>query len=192
LSEFIDSRPQELCLMCGKCCRCVTTVHSYDELLELSKNEDDEGAKDFLALFEPYNTVEDARNVHPDVVDNIFKQMQNDGKSTDDVNFYKCKYLLDNNECGIYDKRMTLCKRFPATPWAIVPPGCGFEAFLLQKRELIMQNVINQKECMKNLEKMLQNADKFENADSSEKCKNAINKIKKTIEFYSKYGAENW
>lgn len=188
MSNFIESRPQELCLMCGKCCRCVTTAYSYEELIELAKSND-EGAKDFLSIFVPYTSVEDARKVHEEVVDNILNILKADEKPTDNLTFYKCKHLSDNNLCEIYEKRLMLCDRFPSSTWAVVPPGCGFENWLVKKREEIVQNVRNQKKCLIEYESALETANCVEDI---ERLKNAIKKIRETIVFYSKYGAQDW
>ena len=58
--NYLNKRPQELCHMCGKCCRVVTTSIPYDKLLEL-QNNGDKAACDFLGIFVPFKTIEDAK-----------------------------------------------------------------------------------------------------------------------------------
>lgn len=188
MNSFIESRPQRLCLMCGKCCRVVTAPVPYNEMLELAK-EGDEGAKDFLSIFEPYPSIDAARQIHSEVVDNILSVLENSEDDIDEVTFYKCKYLLDNNMCSRYENRLELCKRFPATMWAVVPPGCGYEGWLFQSREELKQKIRKQKEILLDLEAELK---KEQMPEMIVKLEEAIQKIRDIIEVYAKYGAEDW
>lgn len=188
MSNFIESRPQRLCKMCGKCCRVVTAPVSYKEMLSMAENND-EGAKDFLSIFEPYSSVGAARNVHADVVDNIISALKDAGESTEDITFYKCKYLLDNNLCGRYESRLELCDRFPSTPWAVIPPGCGFEGWLFQKQEEIKRNIRKQKEYLIEFEAELKT---LTDQEQIKKIEDAIVKIKEIVSAYEKYGSIHW
>ena len=60
--NYLAKRPQSLCHMCGKCCRVVTTSTPYNILIKMAE-DGDAGAIDFLSLFEPYNSIEDATTV---------------------------------------------------------------------------------------------------------------------------------
>ena len=143
---YLARRPQELCNMCGRCCRVVTTSKPYDELLKLQA-ENDEGACEFLRIFVPYPSIEAARKVDAEVVDNVIELLKEDNNYDENkLTFYGCKYLLDNNLCSIYEERPVLCKHCPATPWSIVPPGCGFEGWLFLERENTKQRVRKAKE----------------------------------------------
>ena len=71
--NYLAKRPQHLCHMCGKCCRVVTTSTPYAQLKSMAESGD-KGATDFLSLFEPYPSIEAARNVDADVVDNIINR----------------------------------------------------------------------------------------------------------------------
>lgn len=188
MSEFIDSRPQRLCKMCGTCCRVATTPKTYEELLALLE-EGDQGAKDFLDLFVPYPSVEDARKVSAKTVDNILKQMLSSEYPDLKITFYHCKYIQDNNLCGIYKERRELCDRFPSSAWAVAPPGCGFEGWLFQKREEVKQRTRRQKEYKLEFEALLKETN---DPEKIEKLKNGIAKIDNMIEMLSKYGAKDW
>lgn len=188
MSKFIESRPQRLCLMCGKCCRLATTTIAYKELLTMVEN-DDEAAKDFLGIFEPYTSIDVAKEAHPEIVDNILRNLKNSPETITEVTFYKCKYILDNNLCGIYENRPELCERFPSSPWAVIPPGCGYEGWLFKSREEIKQKIRKQKESLLEFETELK---KGKSPEMTIKLKNAIQKIKDIIKAYAKYGAEDW
>lgn len=174
--------------MCGKCCRVATTATSYEEILELVK-QGDEGAKEFLSIFEPYPSIEKAREVSAEIVDNILEGLTYSTDAPEKTTFYRCKYILDNNLCGIYENRPSLCDRFPTTPWAIVPPGCGFEGWMFQKREDIKQKIRKQKEHLIEFEADLK---KLKDPKQIEMVKEAIEKTKNIIDSFSKYGSKNW
>lgn len=187
--NYLAKRPQHLCHMCGKCCRVVTTSISYAELKQMEQ-DGDKGAVDFLSLFVPYDSIESARNVDAGVVDNIINRLKSDGSFDEkEITFYGCKYLQDNNLCSRYETRLDLCKHCPSTPWSIVPPGCGFEGWLFWQREEIKQKIRKSKEELLEL-KLLRMRTKDEN--TLQKIDIVEHKIQRGIDFYKKYGSENW
>ena len=187
--NYLAKRPQYLCHMCGKCCRVVTTSLSYAELKQMEQ-DGDKGAVDFLSLFVPYDSIESARNVDAGVVDNIINRLKSDGSFDEkEITFYGCKYLQDNNLCSRYETRLDLCKHCPSTPWSIVPPGCGFEGWLFWQREEIKQKIRKSKEELLEL-KLLRMRTKDEN--TLQKINIVEHKIQRGIDFYKKYGSENW
>lgn len=187
--SYLAKRPQSLCKMCGKCCRVVTTSTPYNVLKKMA-DEGDKGAVDFLSIFIPYESVNAAREVDAGVVDNIINMLSKDGKYNEkEISFYYCKYLLDNNMCSNYENRPTLCRHFPATPWAIVPPECGFEGWLFAKREQDKQKVRKAKEELLEL-KLLRMRTK--NEETLKKISIVEQKIQRNIDLYKKYGSENW
>lgn len=187
--NYLAKRPQHLCHMCGKCCRVVTTSLSYAELKQMEQ-DGDKGAVDFLSLFVPYDSIESARNVDAGVVDNIINRLKSDGSFDEkEITFYGCKYLQDNNLCSRYETRLDLCKHCPSTPWSIVPPGCGFEGWLFWQREEVKQKIRKSKEELLEL-KLLRMRTKDEN--TLQKINIVEHKIQRGIDFYKKYGSENW
>ncbi len=185
----LSQRPQSLCNMCGRCCRCSTTSFTYEKLLELQA-EGDQGAIDFLELFEPYDSIEAAREVSPEIVDNIIKGLKEDGNFVEeDMTFYHCRFIGDDNLCTRYESRKTLCDLFPASPWAIVPPGCGFEGWLFMKREEKKQQIRKVKEDLLELQLL---KTKTSDPETMAKIIAVENKMHKTIEHYKKHGAEFW
>lgn len=187
--SYLNKRPQSLCHMCGRCCRVVTTSKTYCELKYLEA-QGDEGAVDFFKIFVPYATIDDARRVDKELVDNVLEKMaEADDFDINKVTFYGCKYLTDENTCPIYEERPALCRHCPSTPWAIVPPRCGFEAWLFLKREEAKQKVRKAKEDYLELQLL---KSKTKDPDNLKKIESVENKIKHTIELYKKYGSENW
>jgi len=123
--------PQELCNMCGKCCKITAfkDALSYEEVVKLSQStEEDEfqvrGARDFLSIFIPYNSAEEARKIAPEFVDRIYEKFGKDSK----VSFFFCKFLSEQNHCLIYEDRLFLCRIYPIpNESTYYVPGCGFE-----------------------------------------------------------------
>ncbi len=188
--NYLKKRPQSLCKMCGKCCRVVTnTKYTYEEIKKLAR-EGNEFALDFLKIFEPYPSIEAAREVDAGIVDNIKKYLEMDGNYHEEkMTFYKCKYLLDNNMCSIYEERPTLCIHCPSSGWVVVPPGCGFEAWLFLQREEDKQKVRRAKEEYLELQLLKR---KTKDAAILEKITSVEKKIQHTIDIFKAYGSDNW
>ena len=187
--SFIKERPQSLCKMCGRCCRVLTGSYPYDEILRMAQ-EDNEYAKDFIKLFEPYESIEAARAVDKDTVDNIIKRLEADEKfDKNSLTFYHCRYILDNNMCAIYEERPTLCRLCPSSGWVVTPPGCGFESWLFLKREEDMERVRKYKEELLELEII-----KKKNHDEKilQKIDSVEKKLHATIELFSAHGSKDW
>lgn len=133
----VDSKEglPDLCHKCGKCCRSATTYNSHDKLLELAAQGEKE-AIDFLEIFEPFPSVEEARKYVPDQVDQVLRELENHPlKKPEDVTFYHCRYVTDEGLCGIYERRPRCCQEAPGHGWSVMPPGCGFEGWQFQQRE---------------------------------------------------------
>lgn len=186
MNEFINSRPQRLCLMCGRCCRMSTTQFSHQELTKLAE-EGDQGAIDFLDIFVPYESVEEARKLDAPIVNNIINNLDKDKR--EDVTFYHCKHIQDNNYCGNYENRRDLCRNFPSTAWAVAPPGCGYEGWLFQKQEEIKAKVRKWKESILEYKAELNNE---KAPEIRAKIELVIEKTQKLIDSYAKYGSADW
>lgn len=187
--NYLAKRPQSLCKMCGKCCRVVTTSTPYSKLQQLAASGD-EGARDFLSIFLPYDSIEAAKAVHSDVVENIINLLSQDNNYNEaETTFYYCKYLQDDNLCSNYENRPTLCRHCPSSPWVIVPPGCGFEGWLFAKREEDKQKVRRAKEELLEL-KLLRK--RTTNQESLDKISAVEQKLQRNIDLYKKYGSDNW
>lgn len=188
--NYLKKRPQSLCKMCGKCCRVVTnTKYTYQEIKRLSR-EGNEFAKDFLKIFEPYPSIEAARAVDAGIVDNIIKHLKMDNNYDEDkMTFYKCRYLLDNNLCSIYEERPTLCIHCPSSGWVVVPPGCGFEGWLFLQREEDKRKVRRAKEEYLELQLLKK---KTKDPEILAKIESVEKKIQHTIDIFKAYGSSDW
>lgn len=187
--NFLKERPQGLCKMCGKCCRtAINRKYTYKES-RLMAFRGDEYAKEFLKMFTPYNSVEEARNAAPDVVDKILEELDENEILREEVTFYKCKYLLDNNMCSIYEERPSICVHYPQNAWTITPPGCGYTTWLYLKQEEYKEKVRKAKEEYLELQLMKK---KTTDEVVLKKISSVENKINNTIYQFAEYGANNW
>ena len=151
--EELLKLPQDLCNTCGKCCRIATFKggFTYEQVLELSqRNPQDEdeavqvdGAKDFLTIFKPYETTEEARKYAPQFVNETLAHF---GKQDGEMTFFTCRYIGDNNLCKIHEDRPHLCRMYPIPhEKTLFNPGCGFKE-QAQKNWAEIQDILRQLE----------------------------------------------
>lgn len=133
--EPLEPLPQGLCNQCGKCCRSATTFYPYKKLLEFVEQGEKE-AIDFLRIFEPYESLEEARKVCPEQVEQVLSVVEyRDDMKVEDVTFYKCRFIDEKNLCTTYETRPRCCREAPKHGWSLMPPGCGFESWQFEQRE---------------------------------------------------------
>ena len=185
-NNFIDSRPQELCKMCGLCCRLVTASESYEQLLIDSSNGVQD-AIDFLNIFIPYSSTSQARLINDQHVNNILNTFPLEERSK--VIFYHCRFLLDDNKCSIYENRPLLCRRCPASPWVVMPPDCGFLPYLQEKRYEIINYIKKVKLTLLTCESF---PDDYFLTSRNITIKQLKSNLLAKITPFLKYGAQNW
>ncbi len=147
--------PQHLCLMCGKCCKAITTPYTHEELVQLANDGQDE-AKVFVEIFKRYNSIDEARLAVPDHVENILNNLKAASSNFDEskISFYYCPYLTDDNKCSIHATRPDCCRRAPRNGWSLFPPNCGFKGWQFQQKERVKANVRKIKEYIVELEQL--------------------------------------
>jgi len=144
--------PQHMCKMCGICCRIAIFKGglSYEEVLKLANSNTEkpsqiEGARDFLSIFMPYNSVEEAKKIAPEFVDQLLKAFGKEAKTS----FFYCKYLKDNR-CLIHEDRPHLCRMYPIPhEKTFYNPECGFKEQGKKNWEEI-ENIIRELEAKQN------------------------------------------
>ena len=116
------------CKMTGLCCRVASPSLPVIELIKKAA-EGDSFARDFLCLFVPYQSIEEARAISFEVVENSLMQAEKSSKfqSKDQVVFFRCRYLEGKNKCLVYEDRPQLCRDYPDTPFIVMPQDCGFK-----------------------------------------------------------------
>lgn len=78
--------------------------------------------------------------------------------------------------------------KLPTSPWDEMPNNCGFNGWLFQRREEIMQKVRKLKEELILIEIAL----KTLSGEPLTRAKARVEEIKNVIHTYSKYGSKNW
>ena len=118
--EVLAYREQFQCSGCATCCNLACSEFSPEELKQKAENGDN-FAKQFTSIFIPYESKEEARRVYPEYI-----QMLEDNKE-DDVYFYHCTKLTEDNRCSDYENRPQICRDFPDNPLSILPNSCGYK-----------------------------------------------------------------
>lgn len=187
---YTSDFPQHLCNMCGKCCKAITTPYTYEELLELA-SEGQEEAKVFVEIFERYDSVDDARKAVPDHVENILNVLKKNNPNFDEskVTFFHCPHLQDDNKCSIHATRPDCCRRAPRNGWSLFPPDCGFKGWQFQQKERVKSSVRALKEYLLELELLPED---LVLKDRNKTVKEMKDFIKSKIKPWEKYGAQYW
>jgi len=179
-----------LCKKCGRCCRIVVNNdYTYRQLKNMA-DDGDTYAQDFINLFTPYSSIEEARKVDNDAVENIIQNLKQE-RMYDEQSFtlYKCKYIMNNNLCSIYEERPPLCAKFPSNGWITTPPECGYTSWLFIQREADMQKVRKAKEELFDLKVM---KSKTQDIELLKKIETVEKKIDSMINSYARYGSRHW
>ena len=116
------------CKMTGYCCSMASPSVPPGVLLKKAA-EGDSFARDFLNLFQAYKSREEAYAIAPELVDKTlsYASRSNKYQSSDQVVFYRCRFLKGKNQCQVYEDRPQLCRDYPDSPFLVVPPGCAYE-----------------------------------------------------------------
>ena len=187
---YTSDFPQHLCNMCGKCCKAITTPYTYEELVELAAQGQEE-AKVFVEIFERYSSIDEAKAAVPDHVENILNQLRKNTPDLDEskVTFYHCPHLTPDNKCSIHSTRPDCCRRAPRNGWSLFPPNCGFKGWQFQQRERVKASVRKLKEYLLELE-LLEPHTVLSGRNMTASEMKAL--IKSKIKPWEKYGANFW
>jgi Fe-S-cluster containining protein len=192
LAEDTPSKPMpDLCHKCGRCCRSATTFHSHTKLKQLAE-EGDKEAQDFLTIFEPYDTLDAARAVVPEQVEQVLELVrQREDMREDELTFYHCRYVTPEGLCGIYDRRPRCCQEAPGHGWSAMPPGCGFEGWQFANREEQKQAIRQLKTSAYLLEQL--SPDGVHHPTRPETTLEELQgMIAKKIQPWKRFGASSW
>ena len=118
-NEILAERKNYHCNGCATCCNLACSEFSPDELAERAKNGD-KFAGQFLSVFVPYESKEEARKVYPEYIELLEQNKENE------VYFYHCPKLTKDKKCSDYENRPQICRDFPDNPLALLPVTCGF------------------------------------------------------------------
>ncbi len=119
LNEILAYRSQFKCVGCATCCKLACSEFSPEELKQKADNGDN-FAGQFLSIFIPYDSKEDARKIYPEYIELLEENGEND------VYFYHCPKVTEDNRCSDYENRPQICRDFPDNPLSILPKACGY------------------------------------------------------------------
>lgn len=119
--KILEYRKNFSCTGCATCCKLACSEFSYDELKQKAK-EGDNFANQFISIFIPYKTKEEANKIYPEYFELLKEKLGKDEK----VYFYFCPKLNKNNRCSDYQNRPQICRDFPDNPLSMLPKACGF------------------------------------------------------------------
>ena len=192
INDFIsemDEFPQYLCRMCGRCCKSITTSDSHEELEELAKLGNEE-AKVFVNIFKRFPSIEEAKKVVPEQIDQICAELSlKEGFDINKVSFYYCPHITEDNLCTMHSNRPTVCSRAPHNGWSCMPPGCGFEGWQFELREKYKKMTRRFKEYLTAIEAISDDG-KVPGKDMTIEELKAL--IDEKIKPWSKYGSKFW
>jgi len=117
--EILDYRKNFHCKGCATCCNLACSEFSPEELKEKAANGD-KFATQFMSIFVPYQTREEAEKIYPEYLKLLAELKE------DEVYFYHCPKLTDCKRCSDYENRPEICRAFPDNPLSILPERCGF------------------------------------------------------------------
>ncbi len=117
--EIIAYRENFHCNGCATCCNLACSEFSPEELKAKAENGD-KFAKQFMSIFIPYKTKEEAQKIYPEYLKLLSDNVD------EPVYFYHCPKLNDCKRCSDYENRPQICRDFPDNPLSILPESCGF------------------------------------------------------------------
>lgn len=135
LTELIHL-PQELCTMCGKCCRTIfLEMCPTHKDLEQKMQTEPEGYHYFVPI-----SREEVYKISPVYAEGVIKHFQGKGK---EVEFYRCRFVTDDNKCSIHQNRPELCRKYPRPHRdAVYHPECGYKE-AAEKNWIEIEKILN-------------------------------------------------
>lgn len=122
--------PQELCNMCGLCCKLASFKGgmSHEDIKKIAQDYSEptqaDGAKDFLTIFEQIPR-EEAENISSAFVKEVCRRFDEKKES---VSFFKCRFIGPDGRCLIHEDRPLLCRMYPIPhERTVYHENCGFK-----------------------------------------------------------------
>ena len=120
---IMDKKENYECNRCGDCCRLAVSEYSYTQLKQRAMRGD-KFSEDFISVFVPYETEEEARAVNPEYFELLNTLVQEDR-----IYYYHCPKIGSDNLCTIYEDRPSICRDYPHNPLKLLPSACSFNAW---------------------------------------------------------------
>ena len=117
--NMMDKKNNYTCAKCAACCKLATSEYSYNQLKQRAMRGD-KFSEDFVSVFVPYETEEEAKKANPE-----YFKLLNELVEDEKIYYYYCPKLKDNL-CSDYENRPDICKDFPHNPLKLLPSSCSF------------------------------------------------------------------
>lgn len=118
--KILEYRENFKCVGCATCCKLACSEFSPKDLKDKADNGDN-FASQFLSVFVPYDSKEEAREIYPEYIKML------EYNKEEDVYFYHCPKLTTDNRCSDYENRPKICRDFPDNPLVMLPNSCGYK-----------------------------------------------------------------
>ena len=129
---IMNKKSEFTCAQCASCCKLATSEYSYEQLKQRAARGD-KYSRDFVSVFVPYNTEQEAKSANPE-----FFELLNSITEDEKVYYYHCPKLKENL-CSDYENRPDICKDYPHNPLKLLPSACSFNKW---KREIAKQSML--------------------------------------------------
>lgn len=118
--KILEYKTNFSCACCSACCKLACSEFSYQELKQKAKDGDN-FAKQFVSIFIPYENENEARGIFPEYFELLREKAQDEN-----IYFYHCPKVTEDNRCSDYENRPQICKDFPDNPIGFLPKNCGY------------------------------------------------------------------
>lgn len=118
---LMDKKNEYSCNKCGDCCRLAVSPYSYEQLKQRAF-KGDKYSKDFVSVFVPYQSEEEAKKANPEYFEAL-------GDLVDDKTYYYYCPKVKDNLCSDYENRPDICKDFPHNPLKLLPSRCSYNVW---------------------------------------------------------------
>ena len=120
---IMNAKNEHQCSKCGECCKLAVSPYSYEQLKQKAMRGD-KYSEEFVSVFVPFDSEEDAKAVNPEYFELLNKLVEDDK-----IYYYYCPKLGEDNLCTIYEDRPSICKDFPYNPLKLLPSKCSFNGW---------------------------------------------------------------
>ncbi len=120
--NMMDKKNNYSCNKCAACCKLAASQYSYEQLKQRAFRGD-KFSKDFISVFVPFDTEEQAKAVNPEYFELLNKLVEEDK-----IYYYYCP-KLEGNLCSDYENRPDICRDFPHNPLKLLPSDCSYNAW---------------------------------------------------------------
>ena len=120
--NMMEKKNNYSCNNCAACCKLAASQYSYEQLKQRAMRGD-KFAKDFVSVFVPYKSEEDAKKANPEYFELLNKLVEDEK-----IYYYYCP-KLNGNLCSDYENRPAVCRDFPHNPLKLLPSECSYNAW---------------------------------------------------------------